>query len=255
MRASPAPLGDLDESELGTDGIGSDRPAPQSHERPPLELRRAAEELDATHGVATKVAPIWREVLCGGAAIVDWFYTPTRWYVVYVKPEQDGRWKPVSARVRKLFDTLLLGQSQKRAAFDHGVGNSTISVTFHRALEQLGVPLTPCKAPPVLALFARAGLGLKTPVARHCSLVTGARTYEVVSVERPEVRLCHMLPPAEHEVLCGIIEGRTYAEIAGTRRTSVRTVANQVRSIFQRFQVSGRAELVAKVLELASSTP
>jgi DNA-binding CsgD family transcriptional regulator len=215
-------------------------------------LRTLATEADSARGESTKLACIWLDVVGGHSVIADWFYTPSRWFVVMARPERDEPWKPVSPRVRRLFETVLLGQSQKSAAFEQGVGNSTISSTFHRALEQLGVPLTTCKVPPILMLLARAALGLPTQDARHCVLEVGGRTHEVVSTERPEMAVMPLLPRAEHEVLCRLVEGQTYAQIAYERRTSARTVANQVRSVFQRFEVSGRAELIARLLEIAA---
>lgn len=52
------------------------------------------------------------------------------------------------------------------------------------------------------------------------------------------------LTPAEQEVARGILEGRSNQLIARRRGTSLRTVANQVAALFQRFDVSSRAELV-----------
>jgi DNA-binding NarL/FixJ family response regulator len=53
------------------------------------------------------------------------------------------------------------------------------------------------------------------------------------------------LTDAEKQVLALLIEGRPNRFIARARRTSVRTVANQVASIFKKLSVTSRAELVA----------
>lgn len=50
---------------------------------------------------------------------------------------------------------------------------------------------------------------------------------------------------AESEVVRLLLAGKTNAEIAQARGTSLRTVANQVQSIFKKLGVSSRAELVA----------
>jgi hypothetical protein len=40
------------------------------------------------------------------------------------------------------------------------------------------------------------------------------------------------------------MDGNTYAQIAAERGTCVRTIANQLASVFQQLRVSGRAELL-----------
>ena len=54
------------------------------------------------------------------------------------------------------------------------------------------------------------------------------------------------LTEAEFEVAVFVLAGRTNAEIARTRQVSLRTVANQVASLFRKLQVSSRGELVAR---------
>jgi DNA-binding NarL/FixJ family response regulator len=55
------------------------------------------------------------------------------------------------------------------------------------------------------------------------------------------------LTPAEREVARAILDGRTNAEIARARRTTLRTVANQVSSILSKVGVGSRSELVVAV--------
>ncbi len=58
------------------------------------------------------------------------------------------------------------------------------------------------------------------------------------------------LSGAERHVLALILEGKSNASIAGVRGTAVRTVANQVTSIFRKLGVASRAELAARVVGL-----
>ncbi len=53
------------------------------------------------------------------------------------------------------------------------------------------------------------------------------------------------LTPAESEVIGHLLAGRTNAEIAALRRSSPRTVANQIASLFRKLSVRSRLELVA----------
>lgn len=55
------------------------------------------------------------------------------------------------------------------------------------------------------------------------------------------------LTPAEQLVLNGIVAGASNETIARCRGTSARTVANQVASVFRKFGVGSRAELVARL--------
>lgn len=53
------------------------------------------------------------------------------------------------------------------------------------------------------------------------------------------------LTPAEREVIHLVLDGLSNREIAAQRRTSVKTVANQLRCIYQRLGISSRYELAA----------
>ncbi len=52
------------------------------------------------------------------------------------------------------------------------------------------------------------------------------------------------LTAAEVDVASHLLEGASYADIAGARRTSYRTVANQVASLFRKVGVCSRQELI-----------
>jgi DNA-binding CsgD family transcriptional regulator len=74
---------------------------------------------------------------------------------------------------------------------------------------------------------------------------TGGARYAVLSYPLPTVERCKLLTRAERDVLALLLSGLSNAEIARQRRTSVRTVANQVASIFDKLGVSSRSELAA----------
>lgn len=64
-----------------------------------------------------------------------------------------------------------------------------------------------------------------------------------------EVSPAAHLPPftdAERAVLSAVLEGKTNAQIAAERRTSARTVANQVAGLFRKLGVRSRAELAVR---------
>jgi DNA-binding NarL/FixJ family response regulator len=55
----------------------------------------------------------------------------------------------------------------------------------------------------------------------------------------------HRLTEAEQDIIRQIAEGRSNSEIARSRRTSPRTIANQVTSIYRKLGVRSRRELAA----------
>jgi len=88
----------------------------------------------------------------------------------------------------------------------------------------------------------------KLPAAPPASLVA----YEI---EPGKVLFVHSIPKptasgltaAEEEVLALLLDGYDNASIADARKTTPRTTANQVASIYRKLGVASRAELVAKL--------
>lgn len=76
----------------------------------------------------------------------------------------------------------------------------------------------------------------------------GGAQFAVLSFDAPP-RAPAELTAAERGVLAGLVEGLTNQQIAERRGTSVRTVANQVASLFKKLEVGSRAELVARLNE------
>src|SRR5262249_34476019 len=73
----------------------------------------------------------------------------------------------------------------------------------------------------------------------------GADELVVVSFPIANASSLEQLAPSEREIALAVVSGRTNAEIARARRRSVRTIANQVASIFRKLGVGSRAELAA----------
>lgn len=69
----------------------------------------------------------------------------------------------------------------------------------------------------------------------------------VLSFPLPDYDLPESLTDAERQVVALLLDGRTNAAIAEERGTSVRTVANQIASIFRKAGVASRSELVTRL--------
>ena len=86
-----------------------------------------------------------------------------------------------------------------------------------------------------------APLRPKTRIVRHGDL-------ELLVVDLSPLRpLPATLTRSEREVVTEMIEGASNAEIAKSRGTSMRTVANQLKSAYRKLGVFSRAELVALI--------
>jgi DNA-binding NarL/FixJ family response regulator len=70
---------------------------------------------------------------------------------------------------------------------------------------------------------------------------------ELVVISEPIAPAPDALTDAEREVTRLVLEGLSNREIAERRGTSQRTVANQLRAIYQKLDVSSRYELAARL--------
>lgn len=73
--------------------------------------------------------------------------------------------------------------------------------------------------------------------------------FRVWSIEIDAVKLPDSLSAAEGEVAELVLAGKTNQEVAELRATSVRTVANQLASIYKKLGVNSRSELASRLAE------
>lgn len=83
---------------------------------------------------------------------------------------------------------------------------------------------------------------------RAARFALAGRDVVVLSYPTGDPALPDGLSPAEREVTHALLQGATNAEIAEQRGVAVRTVANQVASVFKKLGVSSRTELAAKLV-------
>jgi DNA-binding CsgD family transcriptional regulator len=77
------------------------------------------------------------------------------------------------------------------------------------------------------------------------SFRAAGKSFVVLSFDAPGPREDAVLTPAEREVATLVLDGLTSQAIAARRGTAVRTVANQLASIYQKLGIGSRAELAA----------
>lgn len=213
-------------------------------------LRRQAQETDARLGVGTDLGRVWRKIRHGELLLVDTFCSELRHFVVLTDAAER---RPACSMDCDLLERVLLSDSQKRVAIDSGVAESTLSMQAQRALQAIGARFAPSKAPLVLAFLVSAAERDSIHQARESRLANGAQQCRVISLARPELRLASALTAAEYHVLCRLVEGLSYAQIAAERGTTTRTVANQVASLFRRLHVSGRGQLISLLVSALAS--
>ncbi len=94
-----------------------------------------------------------------------------------------------------------------------------------------------------------SAVGLSGPPVRphDLSVVTfevDGEQFAVLELAVRPVQVPPQLSKAEQEVALLVLQEKSNLEIARIRKTSVNTVANQLRSVYVKLGISGRAELI-----------
>src|SRR5688500_17481132 len=84
--------------------------------------------------------------------------------------------------------------------------------------------------------------GFRVPEVRVGDMELAVLSYDQAAVELPQI-----LTKVEREVADAILLGKSNRDIADQRGTALRTIANQVASVFRKCGVASRAELIAKL--------
>jgi DNA-binding NarL/FixJ family response regulator len=146
----------------------------------------------------------------------------------------------LSARERCVIERLINGSSQKTVSYDLGVALTTVSVHLRVALDKLGIRLWEH------AVLAGAIIESGDAVDSSSGALGGDPTLAVAKAELCPHALSE-LTSAEREVALLVLDGLTNAEIGVQRKTSPRTVANQVAAVFRKLGVHGRLELIRRL--------
>jgi len=210
----------------------------------PFELRRDRAILqDRLTCEASSLIELWSSLRSFEERIIDAFFSSERCFLLLERNREPPR--ALAETQRRVLEHILAGRCQKFLVIELGIAASTVALHSRQSLRAVGLTGKPSRCHPLPMLAAMASrLNAESWRAASSTLVDDGRTLRVVSVARPEIQLSRTLPRAEFEVLRGLVEGLCYEEISQQRRTSRRTVANQVSSLFRRFHVSGRNELV-----------
>jgi DNA-binding NarL/FixJ family response regulator len=152
------------------------------------------------------------------------------------------------ARELRIFESLLRGRSQKQIGLEFDVSAATVSGSLRRVVRKLGASRWEQLVATACALAHDAPL-----LDRQFVAVGGSPGLEIRATLHP--RALSLLTGAERDVAVHVLEGCSNAQIAQLRRTSVRTIANQMASITHKLEVRGRLELILALVLDGSPLP
>lgn len=189
---------------------------------------------------------LWPLLLEGQLFIAESQYSEGRCFAKLAA----GTGRAVGAQSAVLLERFLLGERQKSLAIDFGVAISTIASHCTTALGSFVRTPNASHAPILVVMAAHAARGSLLPPA-----VVELREPDggwLVHVKVPGASFADRLSRSEHAVAQLSIEGKNHAEMARVRRSSERTIANQLAACFRKLGVSGRGELRAKAVQEVS---
>jgi DNA-binding CsgD family transcriptional regulator len=145
--------------------------------------------------------------------------------------------RPLTPREQRAAELAVRGHSLKSIGFDMKVAVSTASLLVASAIKKLGLRSR-------VELTELFGLSRELRVSAHTFQIE-ADSYALLDIPLRKLAPPSCLTGAEREVVLGVLSDKSNAEIAQTRRTSVNTVANQLRGVYLKLGISGRAELIS----------
>jgi len=218
-----------------------------------LEERFRAAAVNSVGATSPPVdsAAVWLRLVNGQAVIVDEFATAGWLYLIIRSCGSRG----LRARPLEILEQVLLGTEPKVVSIERRLSPSTVACSLKQAFETIGLRCKPSKVPLLLVTLVHAAKGRgELQHYRSGKFEHEEMTYEVLCMPSTNQVFERVLPPAEQCVLRLFLEGKSHAEIAARRQTSLRTVANQMASAFHRLGISGRSHLI-KLLIARTAAP
>jgi len=195
-------------------------------------------------GETERLATVWTGLCTGQVRIVRHLQEESRTVLQLEERRayESSAWA-IRGRPLTILQRVLSGQSLNFISLELSLSSSTVSGEFQNAMRALELKPRLSGLPLYLAQLWHASQTCALGDARAPSNFQAIRN-ATVSLPRPDLQLATVLTRAELEVSAMLLQGRTHAEIASARGTSVRTIANQLASIFSKLKVSGRLELL-----------
>jgi DNA-binding NarL/FixJ family response regulator len=202
-------------------------------------------------GVSVDISQLWPDLVGGKKVILQCSSMEFPGLLTLTDVAPEARTGTVSGRTLEIVERVLLGDAHKVIASDHDLSCSTITATATAVLQRVGLSRVGSRAPLILCslVFAHQNGGVQG-LSRAVRAVRVANL-TFVMLERPDRLLTDKVSPAEVDILQMRAEGMTHAQIAARRKTSKRTIANQLASAWRKLGISGRNELIRYLLRQA----
>lgn len=178
---------------------------------------------------------LWKGLVDGTWSLVDsWPSGGRRYIAAYSNAPAVKDPRGLTPQERVALRYVSLCASNKEIAFALGLSESTVAAAVSNVLRKLQ-----CRRRSDLLAFADVERAVHAEIA-----VEGDRIGVLALPGAGAGPVAEMLSAAERDVATHLIDGKSNAEIARARGTSPRTVANQIRGMFDKLGLSGRSELV-----------
>lgn len=200
---------------------------------------------EPSSGVACVLARVWGDLCAGRLRITNSYSDEDRHYLELAFGGTAG---PTARELRMLMP-VLLGHAQKVVALDVVRSTSSVTTTSARGLRGMGLSCRPREVPMLVVMMARASTDTRpswVPIALEVEPM--GRSNLVLSVTRPDGWLEGVLSPCVRRIVSLRVDGFSHGQIANACGVSQRTVANQIGSAYRALGVSGRLELLGRLL-------
>jgi DNA-binding NarL/FixJ family response regulator len=204
-------------------------------------LRAAVANMETARTSAVRNDPerafqLWQGLVEGRWSLVDrWESDDRRYIAAHANTPEQRDFRALSAQESVVLRYVALGASNKEIAFSLGLPMGSVATCVRRIRHRLG------------GRSRRDLIGIDHAEALQVDLEGDA----LAILRSPRARdsgLAARLTPREREVLEMLAGGASNSEIARAGGRSVKTVANQIFSIFAKLGVESRTEAAAKVL-------
>ena len=198
-------------------------------------VRRAEEARGAGADRSDQTLVAWEALVAGRYSMVDRLESDGRRYIVAYANEPDvSDPRGLTPHERALAGWVARGHPLKLVAYELGVELGTVTSALSRILSKLGLR---SRTELVAAL---------QPPTEHFSEGVDGELVVFASAPEGEVSWPSSLTQAERAVAAATLAGRTAGEIGRERKTTERTVTNQLASIYRKLGVTSRNELVCR---------
>lgn len=202
-------------------------------------VRRSVDDARASQRIAPGAARFFDAVCTGRLRVSGRFVVDAERFLVCEEVHDPA---PLALLDRRILELVAVGAANKLIAFEIGLSTSRVGVRVGELSRRLDA-----SGRVDLILRARHLRDLDDqPLAEAPHVDVGGRRFFVGVSPRLAPELLP-LTPSQREVASLILAGCSNKEIAQWRRTSERTVANQIAALLREVGVASRYELVAQV--------